>query len=37
MKHSGKFPISAQNIDCGCLLEPPRRGGSNQGPQSIEK
>ena len=24
------FPISAQNIDCGYLLEPPRRGGSNE-------
>ena len=27
------FHISAQNIDCGYLLEPPRRGGSNQYPQ----
>ena len=23
------FHISAQNIDCGYSLEPPRRGGSN--------
>ena len=29
------FPISAQNIDCGYLLEPPRRGGSNEYPQSM--
>ena len=27
--------ISAQNIDCGYLLEPPRRGGSNGYPQSM--
>ena len=27
--------ISAQNIDCMYLLEPPRRGGSNEYPQSI--
>ena len=26
------FHISAQNIDCGYLLEPPRRGGSNKYP-----
>ena len=26
--------ISAQNIDCGYSLEPPRRGGSNEYPQS---
>ena len=26
---------SAQNIDCGYSLEPPRRGGSNEYPQSI--
>ena len=26
------FLISAQNIDCGYLLEPPRRGGSNEYP-----
>ena len=44
-KNSGKnqikktlifFHISAQNIDCGYSLEPPpRRGGSNEYPQSI--
>ena len=27
--------ISAQNIDCGYSLEPPRRGGSNEYPQSM--
>ena len=27
------FFISAQNIDCGYSLEPPRRGGSNEYPQ----
>ena len=27
--------ISAQNIDCGYALEPPRRGGSNAYPQSM--
>ena len=36
MKKSGSFfHISAQNIDCGYLLEPPRQGGSNKSPQSI--
>ena len=25
----------AQNIDCGFTLEPPRRGGSNEYPQSM--
>ena len=25
--------ISAQNIDCGYSLEPPRQGGSNEYPQ----
>ena len=34
-KKSDIFQISAQNIDCGCSLEPPRRGGSNEYPQSI--
>ena len=34
-KDSGSFHISAQNIDCGYLLEPPRRGGSNEYPQSM--
>ena len=35
MKNSGSFHISAQNIDCGYLLEPPHRGGSNEYPQSM--
>ena len=30
-----KFHISAQNIDCGYSLEPPRRGDSNEYPQSM--
>ena len=34
-KNSDIFHISAQNIDCGYSLEPPRRGGSNQYPQSM--
>ena len=29
------FYISAQNIDCGYWLEPPRRGGSNEYPKSM--
>ena len=29
-KNSNIFHISAQNIDYGYLLEPPRRGGSNE-------
>ena len=29
------FLISAQNIDYGYSLEPPRRGGSNEYPQSM--
>ena len=29
------FHISAQNIDCGYSLEPPRRGGSNEYTQSM--
>ena len=29
------FHIPAQNIDCGHSLEPPRRGGSNEYPQSM--
>ena len=29
------FHISAQNIDCGYSLETPRRGGSNEYPQSM--
>ena len=27
------FHISAQNLDCGYSLEPPRQGGSNEYPQ----
>ena len=34
-KNSDIFHISPQNIDRGYLLEPPRRGGSNEYPQSI--
>ena len=29
-QNSDIFHISAQNIDCWYLLEPPRRGGSNE-------
>ena len=29
------FLITAQNIDCGYSLEPPRRGGSNEYSQSL--
>ena len=29
------FLISDQNTDCGYSLEPPRRGGSNEYPQSM--
>ena len=35
IKNSDIFQISAQNIDCGYSLEPPRRGGSNEYPQSM--
>ena len=35
IKNSDSFQISAQNIDCGYSLEPPRRGGSNEYTQSI--
>ena len=35
IKNSDIFHISAQNIDCGHSLEPPRRGGSNEYPQSM--
>ena len=35
MKTSGSVLISALNVDCGYLLEPPRRGGSNEYPQSM--
>ena len=34
-KNSDIFYISAQNIDCGYSLEPPRWGGSNEYPQSM--
>ena len=34
-KNSDIFHISAQNIDCGYSLEPPRRGSSNEYPQSM--
>ena len=34
-KNSEIFHIYAQNIDCGYLLEPPHRGGSNEYPQSM--
>ena len=34
-KKSDIFHISAQNIDCGHSLEPHRRGGSNEYPQSM--
>ena len=35
IKNSDIIHISAQNIDCGYSLEPPRRGGSNEYPQSM--
>ena len=35
IKKSDIFHISAQNIACEYSLEPPRRGGSNEYPQSI--
>ena len=35
IKMSDIFHISAQNIDCGYALEPPRRGGSNTYTQSM--
>ena len=35
IKNSDIFQISAQNIDCGYSLEPPRRGGSNEFQQSM--
>ena len=34
-KKSDIFHISAQNIDCWYSLEQPRRGGSNEYPQSM--
>ena len=33
IKNSDIFHISARNIECACLLEPPRWGGSNEYPQ----
>ena len=33
IKNSDIFHISAQNIDCGYSLEPPRQGGPNEYPQ----
>ena len=35
IKKFAMFHISAQNIDCGYSLEQPRRGGSNEYPQSM--
>ena len=35
IKISDIFLVSAQNIDCWYSLEPPRRGGSNEYPQSM--
>ena len=35
IKKNGMFHISAQNIDCRYSLEPPRRDGSNEYPQSM--
>ena len=35
IKNSDILHISAQNIDCGYSLEPPRRGGSNEYPESM--
>ena len=35
MKNSSSFHISAQNIGCGYMLEPPRRDGSNEYPKSM--
>ena len=34
-KNSDSFHVSAQNIDCGYSLEPPRQGGSYEYPQSM--
>ena len=34
-KKNDIFHISAQNIDCGYSLEPPRRGGSYEYSQSM--
>ena len=35
MKKYNVFLIFAQNIDCGYMLEPPHRGGSNEYPRSM--
>ena len=35
IKNPDIFHNSAPNIDCGYSLEPPRRGGSNEYPQSM--
>ena len=35
IKNPDIFYTSAQIIDCGYPLEPPRRGGSNEYPQSM--
>ena len=34
-KNSDICHTSAQNIDCGCSLEPPLQGGSNEYPQCM--
>ena len=35
IKNADIFQMSAQNIDCGSSLEPPRQGSSNEYPQSM--
>ena len=35
MKNTDSFHISVLNIDCRYPLEPPRRGGSNEYPESM--
>ena len=35
IKRSDIFHVSVQNIACGYSLEPPRRGGFNEYPQSM--
>ena len=35
MKNSGSFHISAQNIECGYLLELPQQGGYNEYSESM--
>ena len=35
IKNTDIYHTSAQNIDCGHSLEPPRWGGSNEYPQSM--